>query len=1312
VASLLSWGMAAGAAAQLAACSASRQAQVEAPGDAPAARLAQAERTAAAHPNDSLQQARAGFLRYLVASDPAGALALFDRAQEAAKGKERDEGAALAQAGRSEVAKDRLETLAAARGWAAALRRTPRAGELPVAELCARRLLEVQGDSAAIDDVVRAAAAWADQAARDGAGLPGRAARLLREAAARIEGERATDALGLAREAERWREVGAVRHVRLAGPYAALRLGDLGRILPLDTATPSLAPATGPMGPIAERALDFPDGDIGLDGEPAAGDLFYAASEVTLAAGGDYLATVEGAAALELRLDGSVVLARSPWPREMPRAQSAAVSLSRGAHALLVRFSRAEGQEFRVALTRADGAPSDATTAAPARVSGARTSAPCGLGKSCVQRPAFPDDGGLRGYAERALASDGGEPFAAWLLARATLADDKPAARAAVERLIAATGASAAALMERQSLVRGDNEVPERIGRSRALADLALAVGKDPGLLRARLATASLQRDSERYAEAGQELDRAVAGHAEVPVQIVLSRARLVEAQGNAARALALAREALAREERCDARMLVFELTRREGGQAEARKLAESLQGCPGGRAVLASLLRESGDLSGAERLLALAAAARPSQAGRLEQLADVLLARKEIAGAVKALRAAAALSPRSPGPLRRLAGVLDAAGDNQGADAVRLQALALAPGDLQLRHQLATSRGESLLPWSQRDGLALARRPSRPPRPGEAQPSAELLLDYGSVQVFADGGAVERVHSVARVLNKRGIARFGEVQVPGDAEVLELRTIKADGRVLEPEAIPGKEGISMPGLEPGDAVEVDYLRGFAPRGPELPGFTLDPFFFRDEEIRLGDSTYEVRAPDSLDLQVDAHNLGAPPRLLHAQGETRFSWSAQDVRPTPSEPSAPSEAETTPWVQAGAGSGEAQLFASMADWVLLRARPSHALDALARAASGATPREQAARIHAAIAQAVRGRSTGSDFSATAAQVLAQGRGNRLLPLKAALASAGIPSHLALVRPFGADPAPYRFPRADLFTSAVLRVDLPEGPTWVDSSLRLAPFGQLPPWARGQPAWILPEPGEEPAQVLTPGGQAAPIGPAARAVAEGPTAALAGGGLDAREGRTLAFELELSTDGSAEGTGRDEHRGFDAASLKDTLERLDQEERKQAVESMLGRALRGVALDRLTTEGEGASGGNATLVYALHGGLARKDGAALHLPASIFPARLRRRWAQKAERKLPLLIDQPESSEVLSSLALPAGMHLRAAPAPITIEVPFGRYTWEAREEAGKLRVHETLFLPQQRIAPALYGGFASFARAVDEAQERELRIAP
>jgi hypothetical protein len=539
------------------------------------------------------------------------------------------------------------------------------------------------------------------------------------------------------------------------------------------------------------------------------------------------------------------------------------------------------------------------------------------------------------------------------------------------------------------------------------------------------------------------------------------------------------------------------------------------------------------------------------------------------------------------------------------------------------------------------------------------------------------------------RVLDKRGITRHGEVQVPSDASVLELRTIKPDGRVLEPESIPQKETISLPGLEPGDAVELDYLHGVAPRGPDLPGFSLGAFFFRDEEAPLLETTYEARAPETVPLEVDAHNLQASaPKILREGGEVRISYGARDVHAAQPEPSAPTESETLPWLQVGAGSGQRELVASFADWALLRARPTDSIDALARAAAGDTPRQTAEAIYAAVARAVRGRSSGGDFSVPAPHVLAQGRGNRLVVLRAALQSAGISSRIALVRPFGADPAPRRFPRTDLFTYPVLRVDLPGGPVWADPSLRMAPFGHLPVWARGRPAWIVPEPGEAPLEARTP---------------DEPVDV---------DRTSLSFELRLAADGSAAGSGVDRHRGFDAAALKDTLERIDADQRKQALESMLGRALRGVTLDKLAAEGEGAIGGEATLLYDLHGELARKDSGELRLPASTFPARLQRRWVEKAERALPLLLDQPEEMEIASNIALPAGMHLRGERKPVALETPFGRYSWEAREEAGTLRLREKLSLPQQRVAPAQYAEFVAFARAVDAAQEYELRLGP
>ena len=240
-----------------------------------------------------------------------------------------------------------------------------------------------------VDDAIAQAAATAKVP------MAPRAARLLREAAARIAGRRAQAQREPSLEVEAWRAVGAVQHWRIGGPFGALRLFDLRRPLALD----GRAPATAA---INDRALDFPDGDVGLELEPQDGDIFYAKSEITLEQGGNYLFWVEGAAAL----DGAVAISRVPYPRESPRSQTAAVRLSPGRHQILVRWSRAEGSRFRVVLARSDGAPSDLSSAAPSELSGARLDAPCALGEVCSAKPAWVDGADLRAAAASMLDAD------------------------------------------------------------------------------------------------------------------------------------------------------------------------------------------------------------------------------------------------------------------------------------------------------------------------------------------------------------------------------------------------------------------------------------------------------------------------------------------------------------------------------------------------------------------------------------------------------------------------------------------------------------------------------------------------------------------------------------------------------------------------------------------------------------------------------------------------------------------------------------------------------------------------------------------
>jgi len=833
-----------------------------------------------------MQAAQAGLLQYLVASDVAAAEPLLRKA--AADG--RGEAAALALCGLGDILEDRLDTLEARTAWTRALLAAP---ESPFAEYAAGRLLEVQGDSRELDD--RILALEAQLPAR----ITPRAARLLREAAARIHGSRVEEESAQL-ESKAWARLGMLQLWRVAGPFAALRLFDLRRVLALDGPGRARAPDRGPAGPTHERTLEFPDGDVGLELEPGEGDVYYAASRPTLSRGGDYLAFVEGAGALELRIDGTVVISRSPYPRVVPRVQAAAVTLAKGPHDVLVRWSRLEGIRFRISLVRGDGAPSDAEDAAPSALDGRRLASECPLGSVCLARPAWEDRASLRAHAEERAKADPDDPIAAWLLVRATLADDRAAARAAVARLVATTSSGAVALLVRAQEALRDPEVPDRLGRTQALADLAEATRRDPFLLRGRLTAAALQRDSERYDDAARELDQAEAAlrgknaagtpATPLPPRLSLSRARLLDAQGNPAAARTRVEAALQQDPgRCDARVLLYQLARREGSMADQDRFAERLLGCSEGAQTLASLSRDRGRLDRSESLFADLARSRPAQPARWFSLAEMQAARKETAAAKASLEKAAQIAPRSPEPLRRLAGVLEENGEDEAATDARVRALSLAPGDLQLRRQIALTRGTPPLAWADRDGLAIARDQTIALPRGA---SAVRLLDQGAVEIFPDGGGVERTHTIARVLDKRGVARFGEAQIPADAQILHLRTIKKDGRTLEPETIPGKEAATLPGLAVGDTVEIDYLRGIAPRGPDLHGLVIGGFFFRDDETPMRESTYEVRAPSDLPLEVDAHHVQVEP-FEKTGSSQRFLKTVRDVAPQPPEPHQP-----------------------------------------------------------------------------------------------------------------------------------------------------------------------------------------------------------------------------------------------------------------------------------------------------------------------------------------------------------------------------------------------------------------------------------
>ncbi len=706
------------------------------------------------------------------------------------------------------------------------------------------------------------------------------------------------------------------------------------------------------------------------------------------------------------------------------------------------------------------------------------------------------------------------------------------------------------------------------------------------------------------------------------------------------------------------------------------RALAE----CRDGRARLADHLRRRGDAGGAIAALLPVVHARPWALEPVLALAAAHVAAGAPARAVEALEAARAIWPRSARIEKRLADARELSGDAAGARAARERALLLDGGDLTLRRALALEDGHEVLDAWAEDASSAIRAYQAARRSDDT--SSALVLDAAAVELHPGGAVTDRTHQVIHVLDQRGVEQFGEVTLPPGAELLVLRTLKLDGRTVEPERVGGGKGsVSLSGLEPGDYIRLEYLRSSRGDGA---GASADPFFFRAEGSRLFRSTYVVVAPDGLEVDVDSRGMDRPVPS-HEAGYAVIRASAADVPAHVPEPNQPQLSEILPFLHVGAGGGREDIHADLADAAAGKTRSTEELRALARrirAAAGAdaSPAALARAAWDRVSRDVLG--NGGPFGDDASEILSRGRGSRLVVLKAVLAELGIRSRIALARPFGSDPSPRRFPSHGTWTHALLRIEVGGEPLWHDPGLRTAPLGTVPSPVLGVEALVLPEPGESLEVVRTP--ERAPV----------------------QERRELAIRIALAADGTATIEGEDRYHGAAGAAAKAGVERLDAAERRQVIEAMLARTFRGLSLR--TAEMVGENDADAPLAIRWRGtvpGLARAAGGGLVLEAPILPARLGARFVQVATRATPLVVGFGEVVDAHVEIAAPDGFDAEPAAAA-KADGPFGTYSRTERVDGRTLVRDERLVLDRARIAPDRYPEFGAFAATVDHLQER------
>jgi hypothetical protein len=504
-------------------------------------------------------------------------------------------------------------------------------------------------------------------------------------------------------------------------------------------------------------------------------------------------------------------------------------------------------------------------------------------------------------------------------------------------------------------------------------------------------------------------------------------------------------------------------------------------------------------------------------------------------------------------------------------------------------------------------------------------QAPAVVVLDRTVTRVFPDGAELTLTHEIVRVQSKDAIEKWGEVSLPERAEVLTVRTHKADGTTREPEEVAGKESVSAADLAIGDYVEKETLELRAPdeaflgaaRGPRpgpksvkasgetsgaTSGYVGERFYFQsfdapldrteflvvtdaDEAARL---SWDVRAGAPEAVETLTQPSGGPGSRLRIT-----TFARQAVPQRFAERSAVPAIEIVPSVRAWRGVTWDAWARFLSEQTYGNERGSWGLDdAVAeiraeagggRGESGPAPAPAPERLAAALVAWTGLRvEDDEDLRESASFSVARGRGNRVAVIRALARRMGLAVDTALARSRLTTPTaePPNESELDDFSEPLVRFRFPAvagapgSPpasfAFVDARLKHAPFGYLPPSLDGAPVLLLDPPGRK-------GGDGPETSPTLGrfGVAHARVPALA-----TRDRREVELTVHLDARGAGTADVTEQLLGWPALEWAELLDRMggDREKIRQDFEQRwLGVQFGGAVLEDLTIDVYGQDG---------------------------------------------------------------------------------------------------------------------------------------
>ncbi len=599
-------------------------------------------------------------------------------------------------------------------------------------------------------------------------------------------------------------------------------------------------------------------------------------------------------------------------------------------------------------------------------------------------------------------------------------------------------------------------------------------------------------------------------------------------------------------------------------------------------------------------------------------------------------------------------------------------KALSVRPDSREIRRALVVAAGSLGLDPLRRDGLKAIRAYEQTEWGKRFGPGPVFVLDDMVDLVLPGGGAVELVHQLIHFRSGTDLGLWGQIPIPAGADLLRLRVIKKDGRILVPDRADNGP-VNLPGIEFGDYAELEFVRGYRPVGALSGGFAGPRFFFATARAATMGSRYQVVVPAGMALQVDRR--GHAPRGLRSTLGDRvlWTWHGGPHDRVRLEDHAPPQDVWLPSVRVASGVTWQRLAAASRRRFLFGDRPSAAMRALARRFCGGK-RRRLVELYDWVLDHV---DQAGNLSDQAPAVLYRGRGYRLNLLRGLLRLCGAQVDTVMIRPThraGPDGAV-----EDLRPYGYAALELHEGRRvfYLFPYIKYIPFGFLPAMLRGAQAVRVE--GHEIGPFVTPG----------------------------NAGRDrVQISMDIRFDARGHGYARVVERleGWPAITLRRGRDRSTRRTFEQVFQrERLGVVFPGATGRRLKISVDRARRDLVTLRYEVSSSsIAHLRGNSLTVRRSFFGLHLARRYLQGTDKRtLPIQVGAFPDFELHVSITGPKGWRILSSSGNASVASAWGQVRRSRLQDAGRLTYTIRRHVPFSRISATKMGALARFLRKAD-----------